>query len=267
MADPWRLRLRPLRGPTAWLLVAGAFALACDPNAPHYVDGTAPLEVAVMTDAMGQPVTEAHTTLTLKFRPPTSSESEDLARDSTARGYAVPWLSDDDVHLELLYTVQNLSDTPAVFKLAIDGASELVRYDEDAVASAFDAANEDPVLLGLMTAVPAKPVPAHGTYQGVLREDDFSEAALDLDAMGRWMGNFVGLIINRSEVNPIGLEMVPKTLVRPALFEVTVRFVSAAHMTCAFSVRVRDDRGRLLTGDGPAFMPMPTTFAPTVMMN
>jgi len=263
---PWPLRpLRPLVRTIGSMALCG-FALACDPNAPHYVDGEAPLEVANTTDAMGQPVTSAKATLALKFRAPSASESADLARQSTARGYTVPWLRDEDIHLELLYTVKNLADTPGTFKLAVDGASELVRYDEDAVASVFEAADEDPVLLGLMTAVPAKPVPAHGTYQGVLREDDFHEAALDLDAMGRWMGNFVGLIINRSEVNPVGLEMVPRDLVRPALFEVTVRFVSSVHMTCTFSVRVRDDRGRLID-DGPAFMPMPATFAPTVMMN
>jgi len=159
--------------------------------------------------------------------------------------------------------VKNLADTPGTFKLALDGASELIRYDEDTVAAAFAAADEDPVLLGLLTAIP-QAVPAHGTYQGVLREDDFSEAALDLDAMGRWMGNYAALLINRSDVNPAGLGMVPKDVIRPALFEITLRFVSQTHMTCTYSLRVRDDRGQLFDGHGQELMPMPAAFAPTI---
>jgi hypothetical protein len=239
------------------------WASACDPNSPTYFDADAPLEVAIMSDAMGKPITEAKETLALKFRAPTAEEAATLA-PTAARNYALPWLRADQVHLELLYTVTNLADKDDTFRLAMDGASEIVRYDEDAVAAVFETADEKPVFIGLVTAVPQN-VPAHGSYQGVLREDDFTEASLDLDAMGRWMAYFASVLINRSDVNPVGLDMVPPDLVRPALFEVTVRFASQSHMICRYSLRVRDDKDLLLkTGQTP-FEPMPMDYMPTIM--
>jgi len=238
------------------------WASSCDPNSPTYFDADAPLEVAAMSDDMGQLVTQTKGTLALKFRAPSAAETAELAPTAT-RAYALPWLRADQVHLELLYTVTNLSDKEDTFRLAMDGASEIVRYDEDAVAAVFETADEDPVFIGLVTAIP-QTVPAHGSYQGVLREDDFTEAALDLDAMGRWMAYFASVLINRSDVNPVGLDMVPPGLVRPALFEVTVRFASQSHMICRFSVRVRDDKDLLLKNGQTAFNPMPMAYAPAI---
>jgi hypothetical protein len=73
------------------------------------------------------------------------------------------------------------------------------------------------------------------------------------------------VLINRSDVNPIGLEMVPKNAIVPALFEFDVTFSADKHMSCSFLVRVRDDDGRLYQkGSDALFMPNPTTYAPMV---
>jgi hypothetical protein len=72
-------------------------------------------------------------------------------------------------------------------------------------------------------------------------------------------------LINRSEVNPIGLEMVPANLIRPALWEITPRFNANQHMTCQFLVRVRDDDQRLWEDGASDFAPNPTAFAPAVL--
>jgi hypothetical protein len=83
--------------------------------------------------------------------------------------------------------------------------------------------------------------------------------------MGKWMAPFAAVLINRSDVNPVGLEMVPKNAIIPALFEFDITFSSDKHMTCSFLVRVRDDDGRLYQkGSDPLFMPNPATYVPMV---
>src|SRR6185503_15253619 len=127
----------------------------------------------------------------------------------------------------VLYTVTNYTTKDdangppreGTFTIGVDGASEMVKYDESAIAQVFAAANEDPVLLPLMAPVPRTLGPGQ-VFQGTLREDDLVEGSLDLDAMGRWSAPFAAVLINRSDVNPVGLEMVPPTVVIPALQEI-----------------------------------------------
>ena len=84
------------------------------------------------------------------------------------------------------------------------------------------------------------------TISGTVREDDFNEAELDLDAIGRWMAPFNAVLINNSQVNPIGLSMVPPNVVIPALIEIDVSFTANRNMTCTYDIRVRDDNDQLL---------------------
>ena len=175
------------------------------------------------------------------------------------------------------YTVINIGDKEGTFRLLMDGANEFTRYDEDAVATAFTAANQDPVAFGLIQPTPQTIGPGQ-VYQGTLREDDFHEASLDLDAMGRFMISFGQLLINRSEVLPVPREsstppvdctqgcLPAKYSIRPALWEVTPRFNADQPMTFQFMIRVRDDDQRLWEDGETQFMPTPTTYMPVVMM-
>jgi hypothetical protein len=276
-------------------LVLGA--AGCNLNDPTYFDcgsatcapaTTAPLE------ALGDG-TEVTQTLQLEFRTPTAGEQQDLQTLSAQVGYTVPWLREDQIHLELLYTITNLTplkdangvDNPAAaFSLNIDGASEFYRYDETAVAAAFTAANMDPVVHGLFQAIPQILSPGE-VYQGIVREDDFHEMSWDLDAMGRWGIPFLSVLLTPSETllappspsdtadiaalkalvqpNPAnGVVGVPTNLIRPALWEITPRFNSDQHMTCQFLVRVRDDDQRLWKDGDDALMPAPMTFMPVI---
>src|SRR5262249_54718966 len=77
------------------------------------------------------------------------------------------------------------------------------------------------------------------------REDDFLEGAADLDAMARWGATPQAVLYNRSEVNPVGLEMVPRNVITPALQRIAVTFSATTHMTCTYLVRVRDHSDRI----------------------
>ena len=249
------------------LLGSGAAALSvggCHPNDPVYF----PADTILQTDGMG---TEVQETVALKFRVPTASEQADLDKLSGQLGYAVPWLREDRVHIEIRYTVTNLGDQSATFSLFVDGATEFTRFDYQAVAAAFMTAKQQAPAVGLIQAS-SHPILAPGqVFQGTIREDDFHEGSLDLDAMGRFMAPFVSVLINRSEVNPIGLDMVPDHLappqqwILPALWELTPRFSSGTQpMTLQFVVRVRDDNQRLWDNGAGEFMPTVTTFVPVL---
>lgn len=241
-------------------LMAAAGGFACTGmNTPLYFNGSMDL---VVTDP-GARVTDV---LALQFRNPTAKERQDLDAAEQALGYGapVPWVSRDKVHIELSYTVTNHEDQPGTFTVYVDGANEFTKYDEAIAGAALAQGSDTPTLLPLMTSRP-QPIGVGETKQGLLREDDFDEAALDLDALGRWMAPFASVLINRSEVNPIGMEMVPENLVVPAMIEIDVTFTASGNMTCRYLVRVRDDDDRLLHNSGDTlFNPQPTVFQPAL---
>jgi hypothetical protein len=263
------------------LLAAAAASLGCQElNAPLYFDSPMPL-LEVNADLGGG--MKAADRLTngsaLRFRRPTADEQKALDARSAAMNPAdldkrVPWVARDKVHLELLFTVKNLDTTKGVFDVLVDGSTEFTKYDENAVAAALGAgkgnANDPPVYVPLMSLHPDLPTflgPGE-TYQGILREDDFVEAETDLDAMGRFApGNFASLLFNRSEVKPEDLAMVPADVVTPALMEVDVTLSADKHMTCEWTLRVRDDDDRLLHVDGDRlFKANPALFVPALPM-
>lgn len=251
-----RLRGLCLVGLGTTLVLAGS---GCHPNDPVYFPGPTVLE----SDGSN---TEVLATVPLRVRAETVSEQMQRQKLSAKLAYDVPQLREDRLHVEVRYTVTNRGDREGMFSLFVDGATEFTRFDYLAVAAAFDAANEDAPPVGLIQ-VSNPPILSPGqVYQGTIREDDFHEASLDLDAMGRWMAPFVSVLINRSEVNPVGLELTPPSLIRPALWEITARFTSDQPMSCQFLVRVRDDDERLWEDGGSEFVPAPTTFTPVVAM-
>jgi hypothetical protein len=250
------------------LALAGTATLACQGlNAPLYFQGPT-------FEAMGDDDPLPTSGLSLHFRSPTDAERMQLAAQRDALGYDmdVPWISRDKVHVEVSYKVTNLSDQAAAFTLMVDGANEYTKYDTQIVAGALAQGDDPPIFLPLIALVPQM-LDAHASYSGIVREDDFAEGELDLDALGRWLDTadpadptFAGVLINRSEVNPIGLNLVPPNLVVPAMFEVDVRLQTAVHMQVEYFVRVRDDDDRLLHDDGDTpYDPAPALFQPPAM--
>jgi hypothetical protein len=263
----------PLRR-LVWLALA-APALACSLNTPIYFNGPTPLLELQGTEMLPR-ITNS---VTLQFRRPNMSEQTALDDESAAlkmedpmhREVRVPWVARDKIHLELLFTVKNLDTDPGTFDVVVDGANEYTKYDET-VAAAADAQgkNDPPEYLPLISLHPQLPMMlAPGAiYQGVVREDDFAEGEADLDALGRWMAPFESVLVNRSDVMPVGLDNVPAHVVTPALVEVDVTLTANKHMTCEWTLRVRDDEDRLwhITGD-QKFHPSPTLFQPMPATN
>jgi hypothetical protein len=245
---------------------------ACQVNTPIYFNG--PAADAVLM-ASGGELLPPHNGVTLRFRNPTEKESAALAKEREARGYDadIPWVSRDKVHLELSYVVRNRSDHDGVFDLMVNGATEYTKYDMDVVAMALaERADEVGDFFPLMESKP-QTVPAGGSVTGLIREDDFDEAALDTDALGRWLDTetFAAVLTNRSEVTPIGMSLVPANLVVPTFVEIDVSLQVRGQdtpMTAEYVVRVRDDDDRLLHLDGDSpYQTSPALFEPAIMMN
>lgn len=265
--------MRPLRALLGVALAAPA--LACSLNTPIYFNGPTPLLELQGTEMLPR-ITNS---VTLQFRQPKMTEQAALD-DATAaltkedpmhREVRVPWVARDKIHLELLFTVKNLDTDPGTFDVVVDGANEYTKYDETVAAAALAQGKNDPPeylpLISLHPQLPTMLAPG-AVYQGVVREDDFAEGEADLDALGRWMAPFESVLVNRSDVMPVGLENVPAHVVTPALVEVDVTLTANKHMTCEWTLRVRDDEDRLwhITGD-PHFHPAPTLFQPMVATN
>jgi hypothetical protein len=245
-------------------------ATACEANNPTYFPPMGPLEGGM---GMGMMPGAGSSLVTLPFRRPTEEEQAALTAERQRLGQTVPWLRSERVAISVLYTITNLADRPGVATVMVNGASEFASYDPQALAAAAVAANamvmggeeQNENFLSLIQPTPM-PVPAGGTVSGIVREDDFAEASLDLDAIGRWMATPAAVLINRSEVNPVGLEMVPAGLVVPAMFQVQVAFSSSTHMRLEFLVRVRDEERQLLGNGDQAFQPRPRAYAPAAPM-
>jgi hypothetical protein len=251
------------------LLLPAVLLAACEANNPTYFGPTLPLETGQEGAMEMGPATAA---VTLDFRSPSNSEQQSLTNETRTSGHQMPWLRADHEAIELIYTVTNLSDKGGIAQLELDGASELVSYDTSAMRAAIALLprqqQNEVTVLPLMAPTPIA-VGAHQSVSGTVGEDDFAEAALDLDAIGRWMAVPAQVLINRSEANPIGLEQVPKALVVPALFRVTVYFSATQHMKMEFLVRVRDEDRQLRGGQDNAFKPQPRAYQPpalTMMM-
>src|SRR5439155_11187213 len=136
-------------------LAPAAAALGCQAlNTPIYFNGNAMLTTTAPDAPM--PQSRVKDAVSLRFRNPTDAERRDLdARRRAADPVKVPWIARDNVHIEVLFTVTNLDTTNSgVFDVMIDGANELIKYDEDVVSAAISAPNQPPIYLPLMQSRP-----------------------------------------------------------------------------------------------------------------
>lgn len=203
--------------------------------------------------------------LTLRFRDPTKPERKALDDQKASLGgtFDVPWIQRDHVHIEMTYLVTNTDSKAGMWNIGVDGANEYTKYDENIVAMTLGMGNNDPPQYIPLIQVTPQVLGPGQSVTGTVREDDFNEAELDLDAIGRWMAPFNAVLINDSQVNPIGLSMVPANVVIPALVEIDVSFSADAAMTCQYDIRVRDDDNQLLHDTtNTLFSPAPTLFVP-----
>ncbi|HEY5289917.1 MAG TPA: hypothetical protein VIJ59_07770, partial [Caulobacteraceae bacterium] len=169
-----------MRGAAGLGLLLAPLAIGCV-NAPIYFNSPTPiLAVTGMPDANNQPP-RVENGMSLRFRNPTKQEQQGLDAQTAALGFMVPWIQRANVHIELTFDVTNTDTKDGTFFIGIDGANEYTKYDENIVAMALQAGNNNaPTYIPLCPVTP-QIVPAGKTVSGTVREDDFNEGELDLD--------------------------------------------------------------------------------------
>ncbi len=243
---------------TIALGLAVATAAGCTSD-PRYVDPNDPLEVNApgTTDS-----TEVTTTIDLPIR--LEKADERMERDALAAelGVEVPYVKAKDLHIEVEWSLENLSDQPGEATILLNGATEYAQY----VPSAFVIdPEEDPEPPPLMGGIPMLLQPGE-VKTGVFREDQIYEASVNLELMYRAMYNAFAAVleVNKglTEIIDVNNQVVPKDVFASMVrFDFVLRGTTDIVMN--YDIRVRDERGimhkKLLNPDDPGEL---TTFSP-----
>jgi hypothetical protein len=243
-------------------LFALALLGACADD-PTYVQPGVSVEVTGMEDPEVPP---APVQVTLPIRLEEADERAERDERAAELGVIYPYVTVEDLDLEIEWTLKNLSDQPATARIQINGASELFAYDPTLFVIDPEEDESPPPLMG---DVPYDLEP-FATLGGVFREEDLAEAALDLELMGRGgISPFTALLEDdgkKAAFNAAEGPNVPKeawaSLIR---FDVIV--VADQHVVFEFAIRARDHRSPELLH--PLLMDAPggelTGFAPVTV--
>jgi hypothetical protein len=261
------------------LLAFAVLAAAC--NNPRYVPENRPLDAMTAPPAMaGMMQTDilSDTDLfVLPIRQPTDKEAQALVGEQNKLGLpmAVPWVGVRDVELQIDWTLKNLESKDITARITINGGNEFGDYDKalfvDPTAPPADQ-TPPPDLLG---GGKFFPLAANEVRNGVFREDELREAALDLEAITRYPAPGAGMnepfmvLVRHSSASTVGLEGIPSGDITPAMVRLNILLEATGHAVLDYSVRVRENgspRDKLAApGDPNLYVSTAATLpAPTV---
>jgi len=251
---------------TRMLFIASVLVVGCA-NDPEYVQcGTSDTMDACSLDSanavmMGTGM-DAFLAVKGSLHVPVRPETADLTKSRMAlqatmpTGVDVPLYRDDQYDLSVEYTVKNLDDKPGQMKIQLNAANEMFSWDPAMIMPAGDESPPAPALAG---DVPID-IQGKGQYDGLFREDQLLEAAIDLDQITRGNINMYAatLTVNKNDPSfqplsasmppPVGSDEPPMqtpdgSAVPRAAFRNIVRvdivMKSDTHMTIDFALRVR----------------------------
>jgi hypothetical protein len=230
-------------------------ALAAGCNDPTYIPGAKTL--ATMADAMGMIASDSDTFI-VPIRRPNAAEQTARQDEQQAKmlPMAVPWVGVRSLPVQVQYTIKNVDSVPAKAFFTASGGSEFGIYNPaDFVDPNDPEAIAPPPLLG---GTPIDLAPGESRTL-TFREDDVAEAAVDVEAIVRYPGPGdqtipFQVLTRRSDVDPIGTQMIPKDNVTPQMIIFTFTLAADAKVTAEYDVRVRNIDNRLSpAGMGPLY--------------
>lgn len=173
--------------------IALAVLLAACANQPQYVPcapmGAAPNDVCQFTtadDGMGTLIGTG--SLHVPVKPEADWKASDRRRRMELQmevdpsgAIAVPIYRLEHYDLSVEWTVRNLEASPGTFRVSLNGANEEIAYDPMMIMLGDE---DDPPAPPLAGNIPFDIGP-NATVEGVFREDQLREAAIDLDQITR----------------------------------------------------------------------------------
>lgn len=240
-------------------LAAIGISAGCITNDPQYIAPAEAIEVGVP----GSDVNEATAMVTLPIRLEEPDEATERAELSTELGVEVPYVRREDLELSLEWTIRNLSDVDGTATIHLNGANEYFAYVPNNFVVDPEEEEPPPPLSG---DIPLQ-VPALSTINGVFREDQIAEAALDIELITRGSFNaFAAVLEVQEELEAVddGMGFLIPVEVSPHMIRFDITFIADQHMVIEYAVRARDFRDPPLIHDegldaDPGEL---TTFAP-----
>jgi hypothetical protein len=271
-----------------WLAATGCA------NDPVYIDPASgpmpqmPIEGG-LTDAMGNPI-DARASLVLPIRHEKTTEAADrakkqalLAMDPAHAGVEIPFVKIGDIEVSIEWKITNLDAMPGEARILLEGANQFFAYDSTMLVLSND--EEAPPPPALSGDIPLA-VPGNGSLEGLFREDEIREAAIDLDQITRGNVNPFRATLTTSK-NATSFDQLTPLMLVPAdqdpppqtstgivfpreafaqMLRFDLVFVADRHMTLAYNIRVRDTRGiltdELLDAPTAQFEYDPASFMP-----
>jgi hypothetical protein len=186
--------------------------------------------------------------MTIPYAQETSSQRADrvaLAKTLGLMNDQVPSARRDDIDLEVEWSLENVDATDGVALLGMTGASEYFRYDPAAFVVMGKMEDEPPPL---WTSSPIH-VGAGQKVTGLIREDEFGEAAQDLDAITRAGVAPGACLFTRWPTADVTGGVAPLAGIPSAaiasLLEVDLGVTSDKHMKLTATLRGRATTGRM----------------------
>jgi hypothetical protein len=187
----------------------------------------------------------------LPVRQPTAREQQALVdlQQKLMLPDQVAWAQARDFDIEIEYSVKNLDTQKLTAFVYLDGGNEFGDYQPNKYINPNDPNQQTPPP-HLVSSEPYM-VEVGATVTGVFREDEETEAALDLEAITRYPsnGNLAGtpfmVILNRSNVSSLGRDSVPPNDITPAHVRYQLTVAADGHAVLDYTVRVRDHNGKL----------------------
>lgn len=250
--------------PVTWICIALGLTAACSED-PRYLAPEEALEANApgSDDGTGNPIAEVTTQIVLPVRLEKASEASDRADLAAELGTMVPYVTRDDLDIELEWTIRNLSDQPGTARILVNGANEYFAYIPENFIVDPDEEEPPPPLAG---DIPT-PVAEQSTVSGVFREDQLAEAALDLELITRGNVNPYTALLEVDEDLEVlddgaGLQIPVEDTAN--LIRLDITFTADQHMIMEYAIRVRDHRRpNLIHDQGLAADPGElTAFAP-----
>lgn len=247
---------------------------ACDNN-PTYMKGSRSLETTMgMADEGTLPDSEL---FVMPIRRPTAAEMQKLADEQTALmlEQPVPWVTRDDLAIEIRFSIKNLEDRIVTAFVRLDGGNEFGDY-QPALYIDLSVPPEDRVTPPSVSGGSPIVLQPNQSIDGLFREDQIYEGGIDIEAITRYpdmealLGTPFVVLQRRSYADAEGLQFIPKKSPIPAMTRLLIQLAADGHVALDYVVRARPMNASKDLLRSPAdlqelYIPTDASLAPAVM--
>jgi len=251
----------------AKLLIAGVLIAGCQSEATFVNGGTVSFAMTdmtpplIMTDEAALYMVETRIELPIRYpgEPALDARRQGIAAYDDVPFDRLPWVSRDDIAIEIDYTVANMDDAPhGIVAVTINGFNE---FDEYVPGFTVD---DDEVIVDYAQWERIHDLDALERESFTVREEQLDEVAVDLATVvnGAPNSNQVVYFANQSSRDVRSQPFVPSVIPGLIGIRLGIRTEETANIVVEASVRVREANPRLLEPGQTLLEVTPEMFRP-----